>query len=169
MAYIKTNAAFEFCSGRSGKIVYYHWDGDTFFRPYRVPRNPRTKAQQERRHLFADAVTTWQTLTIEEKEEWNRIARNSGKKRVNGYNMFIRSFMNDEITAINNNRETNNVETPIISGASLLSLQCPYPGAPAPVHRPSVDAPSVLRIHSVTAGLTAEYGQERSRDDPSAA
>lgn len=55
------------------------------------PTNPSSTAQQSRRSLFAASIAAWQSLTDEQKRVYNRKAE---KRRISGYNLFIKFYMN---------------------------------------------------------------------------
>lgn len=55
-----------------------------------VPYNPRTAEQQAWRSDFADAVASWQSLTNEEKKEYNSKAQG---KKMSGYNLYISNYL----------------------------------------------------------------------------
>jgi hypothetical protein len=57
---------------------------------YNPPSNPRTVLQQANRSVFADAVSSWQILTDEQKLAYNK---NAVGKHMSGYNLFIREYM----------------------------------------------------------------------------
>ncbi len=60
---------------------------------YYYPYNPRTSVQQSWRGVFADAVSTWQNLTISDKDYYNKAARRRG--RLSGYNLFISYYLKE--------------------------------------------------------------------------
>jgi len=62
----------------------------TFISNYFPPSNPQTPAQQHRRGIFAGAVTRWQTLSSEQKKEWNKQARG---RPLSGFNLFMKEAM----------------------------------------------------------------------------
>jgi len=53
------------------------------------PTNPRSPAQQANRQKFADAMTSWGTLTDEQKATYNRRAK---KRQMFGWGLFIREY-----------------------------------------------------------------------------
>lgn len=55
-----------------------------------VPFNPQTPAQQANRQKLADAVSAWQALTDEQKQEYNITARG---RTWDGYRLFISQFL----------------------------------------------------------------------------
>ena len=60
-------------SGRVGAFVYYVRKGRQHSRPYVVPRDPRTPAQQRCRAIFGAASRTWSaagTLTDQQRDAW---------------------------------------------------------------------------------------------------
>jgi len=56
------------------------------------PYNPRTPEQQAWRQVFADAVSTWQGMTDEVKDYYNKLKY---PRRMSGYNRFIRQYLKD--------------------------------------------------------------------------
>ncbi len=58
--------------------------------PYYWPRNPNTEEQQNQRTKFRNAIEAWQSLTTEQKEQYNEVAK--GKKR-HGYGFFLSEFL----------------------------------------------------------------------------
>lgn len=58
-------------------------------RTYR-PTNPQTVLQQAQRAKMIDAVSEWQGLTTEQKENYNRKASRNGRT---GYNFFISGYL----------------------------------------------------------------------------
>lgn len=90
MAKMRPNVAFKAFSGHIDGLIYIDRQGKNVVRPYKTPHNPRTKAQQSRRGLFADAVRSWQVLSDDEKYEWNRLARKNRTRRyTTGYNLYL--------------------------------------------------------------------------------
>ena len=55
-----------------------------------APTNPNTEAQQQQRSKLADAVASWQSLTTEQKTNYNKKA---SKQNRTGYNFYIQEFM----------------------------------------------------------------------------
>ena len=55
-----------------------------------IPANPRTEIQQANRSLFASAVSSWQSLPLEQRENYNNRAKS---KPYSGYNLYIRDFI----------------------------------------------------------------------------
>jgi hypothetical protein len=98
MACVTLHPALQSISGRIGNIVFYSSKGQQFARSYVIPRNPNTAAQRERRTLFAEAVTRWQSLSEHSKEKWNRKALGTVRT---GYTLFISQFC----TGINSGSE----------------------------------------------------------------
>lgn len=77
----------------SGIYHRYNQYGKTHFRKmaFYWPRNPRTVPQQARRTLFAAGVSTWQTLTGDQKDAYNKLAR---PRSMSGFNFFMREYLN---------------------------------------------------------------------------
>lgn len=94
MAKVKLNPMFTSYTGHMGKIVHYTLFGRQYSRIHVIPKNPRTECQQAVRRTFSDAVSSWRSLTCDEKNEYNRRAR---KKRMRGYNLYISLYMKAEI------------------------------------------------------------------------
>jgi len=65
--------------------------------PYRSkfyrPSQPNTEKQINIRKKFADAVTAWQSLTDQEKNEYNERAKHLPKY---GYHIFISEYMKEQ-------------------------------------------------------------------------
>lgn len=55
-----------------------------------IPKNPRTEEQQANRQKYADGIVSWQGLTTEQKQVYNK--RSQGKK-MSGYNLFLREYL----------------------------------------------------------------------------
>lgn len=54
------------------------------------PTNPQTVPQQANRSKFADAMTSWQSLTSEQKAVYNK----RGKRlHMTGHNLYIKEYM----------------------------------------------------------------------------
>lgn len=96
MARVTLNVAFKSLQGKVGDAVFYQRYGKQLMRPYVVPSNPDTPAQRTQRGAFREAVHAWQTLTIEQREEWNGKAR---RVRRSGYNFFISCYLGSATTA----------------------------------------------------------------------
>ena len=67
----------------TGKTKYYR-------QPYVIVRNPRSDLQQTNRQKMAAAVASWQALTDEEKNRYNK---NAYGKRMSGYNLFLKEYL----------------------------------------------------------------------------
>jgi len=57
---------------------------------FHIPANPQTEIQQSNRTKFAEAITSWQSLTNEQKEAYNKKAE---RKQLSGYNLYISEYM----------------------------------------------------------------------------
>ena len=55
-----------------------------------IPSNPQTVPQQANRSIFADAVSTWQGLTDEQKEVYNKKTK---YKNLSGYNLYLSEYL----------------------------------------------------------------------------
>ena len=93
MADVIINPALKSIRKRIGNNVFYKRGGKQFARIHVIPKNPDTAAQKKRRGTFSDAVSAWQSLTMEEKKQWRKRASVAGRR---GYNIFISEYLNDE-------------------------------------------------------------------------
>lgn len=57
---------------------------------YYAPFNPRTRAQQAWRKVYANAVAAWQSLTDDQKEVWRDRATRS---YLNGYCLMLQDYL----------------------------------------------------------------------------
>ncbi len=76
--------------GRVYDRVYYIVDGKQRSRAYTRPGDPKTGAQRACRGRMTALVKRWHALDVDQKEYWNAAAKQSGRKRTTGFNMFIR-------------------------------------------------------------------------------
>jgi len=76
--------------GRIGGIVFYNNNDMLYARIKAIPANPDTEEQRIVRKTFGDAVRSWQSLPIEDKQKYNKKARRLSKK---GYNLYISLYM----------------------------------------------------------------------------
>ncbi len=76
--------------GRVYDRVYYIVDGKQRSRAYTRPDDPKTGSQRACRGRMAALVKRWHALPVDQKEYWNAVAKQSGRKRATGFNMFIR-------------------------------------------------------------------------------
>lgn len=69
--------------------------GQIFVRmKFHYPNDPKTTAQITQRTKFANAISSWQSLTLEEKNVYNRLQY---PPRMTGFNRYIRLYMRDEL------------------------------------------------------------------------
>lgn len=61
---------------------------------FHYPNDPRTSAQITQRTKFANAISSWQGLTIEQKSVYNRLQY---PPRMTGFNRYIRLYMRDAL------------------------------------------------------------------------
>ncbi len=99
--------------GRVYDRVYYIVDGKQRSRAYTQPGDPKTGAQRACRVRMAALVKRWHSLSDDQKQYWNTVAKLSGRKRTTGFNMFIRDGLlkarcatNREATGAERRRET---------------------------------------------------------------
>jgi hypothetical protein len=131
MAIITLNPLVSKVSGRAGSVVWYKRLNTQCIRIYKIPRNPNTFAQKSNRQSFADAVKSWQALTEEEKNKYNRKAHNLN---MSGYNLYISDFMKEHIPAGCKYNSDNNISQ---------GRKTPYAG--------------MLIFHSVSASLHVRF------------
>ncbi len=81
--------------GRLGNVVFYIRRGTQCVRTHVIPRNPNTEAQKAVRRNFADAVHSWQSLSSDEKSDFDRKAR---YMNMSGYNLYISKYINTRIS-----------------------------------------------------------------------
>lgn len=55
-----------------------------------TPTNPRTTIQQANRQKIADAVSAWQSLTTEQKANYNQKGARHNRR---GYNLYIQEYL----------------------------------------------------------------------------
>ncbi len=135
MAKIETSFPVHCIRGRFGRVVFSTVNDETRMYPFKKRRNPRTGAQQARRGLFADAVHSWQLLSVEEKTEWNRLARKHRKKLKKscmGYHLFLRTVLYGETA-------------PLVTGTAVFPSGNPLRFFKKRLRRSSVAAASALR------------------------
>ena len=90
MAVVTLNPVFRSMKGRIGGIVFYNNNDMLCARIKAIPVNPDTEEQRIVRKTFGDAVRSWQSLAIEDKQKYNKKARRLSKK---GYNLYISLYM----------------------------------------------------------------------------
>ena len=79
-------------SGSIGnKFTFYSVSGKQHKRRWILPPDPQTPAQLNLRDLFRKAVASWQTLTNQQKEFYEKLRPRH--KIMSGYNFFISSYM----------------------------------------------------------------------------
>jgi hypothetical protein len=74
-------------SGRFRDYIFVTRNGNTYIKPYKVPRNPKSPAQQEHRDKFKQATLAWKALSSEQKQTFNDRAELTGTP-ITGYNLF---------------------------------------------------------------------------------
>ncbi len=91
---VKLPSYLQSANGRIGDIVFYNRRNRIFARRYVKPVNPDTVKQRAVRKTFADAVSSWLSLSPEKRAEFGRKAR---RLNMSGYNLYISKFMKDKI------------------------------------------------------------------------
>jgi len=69
--------------------------GKTYLRKWVKPSDPKTQIQLYRRGNFAEAMAAWKELPREEQKRYNEMAR---KKRMNGTNLFVKMYIQEQNT-----------------------------------------------------------------------
>ena len=95
MATAVLNPFFISISGRIGGIVFYRRKNTQCIRTYVVPRNPDTISQRNARRSFADAVNSWQRLSVVERYKYSTSARGTN---MSGYNLYISEYMRERVS-----------------------------------------------------------------------
>lgn len=139
MARVELNPAFTAYSGKSGGLVFYTVSGRVYSRKHVVPANPDTENQRFIRRSFADAVKSWQRLSAEEKQQYNKRAR---KYRKRGYNLYISRYMKDM------SRRSAAEYSATINTDNGRTHECSTTAAPMPLRSSSVSASYHLYISS---------------------
>ena len=141
MCIVKLNPAVLGMHGRIGSMVFYQRMGMQCARIYVIPHNPDTAKQRSNRNLFRDAISTWQSLSTEEKISWNSRA---GRKNYSGYNLFISYYMKkDKISGTDSFHEVSTVDS-IRDNIVLPSYSLRFPSVIASFQAGSAIENSVL-------------------------
>lgn len=123
-------------SGKMKGLVFAFNKAGSYVRGFRMPTDPKTGAQLNNRATFAEASTTWHSLTDAQKAAWNAFAitffkpkMGSSGTRFSGFNAYV-SLSN---VVGNMNRQKG---TPTFSDPSGLTGTFDefYYGSDAPVH-----------------------------------
>ena len=148
MATLTLNPLFRTINGRLGDIMFYNSDGRLYARAKARTVNPDTEAQRIARRTFGDAVRSWQSLSADEQQRYNKKARRVSKK---GYNLYISIYMkNNTVKSENRN-----------GGKGLYLASTAYPAGVLPVEYSvagafhslcSIYSPSIHNLHSASAG-----------------
>ncbi len=133
MAKIETPSYIKRPGGRMGDAVLYTVGNRVYMRCYVIPRNPRTPLQQENRHLFAEAMVSWKSLTPEVKSSYKKRSMNLNMR---AHNLYISEYMRykkEVVTEVDSNRpdyeSTENTMVP--HGISSLYLRCSSEASPS--------------------------------------
>jgi hypothetical protein len=76
-------------SGKFRDYIFVTRNGQTYIKPYKKPRNPKTPAQQAQRQKFQRVTKSWKELSPEQQQEYNDRAELTGTP-LTGYNLFCR-------------------------------------------------------------------------------
>jgi len=80
-------------SGTIGNCVTASvWKGIRYIRKWFKPTNPKTELQIDQRELFNQAVDSWQTLSMLQKEAYDRAAL-----RMTGFNLYVKRYIKDAL------------------------------------------------------------------------
>jgi hypothetical protein len=118
--------------GRLGNFVFYFRPGQQCIRTHVVPYNPDTEAQRIVRRAFGDAVRSWQSMSDDEKNTYNRKARFLD---MSGYNLYISEYMKTYISVKSLN--------PATSGSSDSAISSPSTNSLTSVSKPKSKAPGL--------------------------
>jgi len=135
MASTRLSASLREFRGNIDGLVFYTWQGDTFVRPYKRQRDPKTLLQLDLRTAFGRAVRAWRKLSPEEKARWNR---RSKKKRTTGYHVFLSTYLRNRWDRAVAQRPdlvaTPGIEYRDSTGSTPVHYPCasPAPSFPAP-------------------------------------
>jgi len=94
MAVLTLNPVFQSLAGRIGNIILYNNNGRLCARVKGKIVNPDTEEQRMVRRTFGDAVRSWQSLSFEEQQSYNKKARRLSRK---GYNFYISLYMKNNL------------------------------------------------------------------------
>ena len=77
--------------GRLGKsVIFERRRGKVYCKTYKIPKDPRSQAQLDRRTCFYKGTQAWNLLTQSEKDYYNGLAVGQS---YTGYNLFLRQFL----------------------------------------------------------------------------
>lgn len=96
---IKPGLAVSEMSGKFGGVVAAHNRFGQYFRQFRIPTDPQTPSQMQRRAAMAAAIVAWRNLLGADKDTWNNYAANTpwvnrlgDTVYLTGMSFFIRSY-----------------------------------------------------------------------------
>lgn len=79
-------------SGNWKKIlIYTSAKRISIVKKFFISKDPQTEEQTEQRNLYSEGVTSWNSLTEEQKEYWGE---ESEEKGITGFNLFMREYLN---------------------------------------------------------------------------
>jgi len=119
MAKIKT-VLFSEISGKAGTVDFRTLRGSGIdFGKHRIPLNPKSTKQRIHRRKYGEAVQAWRALSNDDKELWNKEAKDL---KLSGYNLYIMSKLTPpEVYSAAGTTDTN-IETAEWTDLPQLSL-----------------------------------------------
>lgn len=89
---IKPGLAVSEMSGKFGGVVAAHNRFGQYFRQYRIPTDPQSSTQMQRRAAMAASVVAWKGLTDAQRETWNVYAANTPWLNRLGETVYLSGF-----------------------------------------------------------------------------
>ena len=94
------NTRFTDCWASVGNIMFYHRDGQCYYRTKACPVFPGTSHQLVQVSIHKRALQAWRNISHEEQLEWNALATQVRSKRppygtkssISGYNLFVSAY-----------------------------------------------------------------------------
>ena len=94
------NSRFSDYYASVGNIMFFHKDGECFFRTKAKPVFPGTAGQQVQLSIHQRGLREWRNLGHDEQLEWNALAKSVRSKRppfntsshISGYNLFMSAY-----------------------------------------------------------------------------
>lgn len=120
--------------GKLGNMVFSRNASGPYVRPYKIPANPQSSNQQANRINMAEFSNLWPTLTDQQQQGWNALAKRQrptnslGKpSTMSGLNLYVRQNMNRYplFVAPFSDPPTTEVAPPAIFFSSVVSVENP--------------------------------------------